>query len=148
MRLRALRIATDTTVTEVDLPETGALLAIRDHIGTTDAVDQGIYHRLALLHVHGAGRAIGLEQNLAAWALASAWRGTVLYPIHGPVVVTGRTRDGEVAALEDGLARHVHTTAQTVRETLGEWRSRPPASSEAALHELLANVTRGVVPGR
>ncbi|MFB7576273.1 hypothetical protein [Streptomyces sp. NPDC056165] len=116
--MRALRIALDTTVTELDLPETGALSAIRDHIGATDAVDQGLYHR-ALLHIHGGGRAIGLAQNITARALASAWRGMALFPTHGPVIVTGRAQGGEAAGLDDGLAQHAHAVAQTVRETLG-----------------------------
>ncbi|MFB7323827.1 hypothetical protein [Streptomyces sp. NPDC056190] len=117
--MRALRIALDTTVTEPDLPETGALSAIRDHIGATDAVDQGLYHRRALLHIHGDGRAIGLAQNITARAVASAWRGMALYPTHGPVIVTGRAQGGEAASLDDGLAQHAHAVAQTVRETLG-----------------------------
>ncbi|MET9388105.1 hypothetical protein ABZY09_45790 [Streptomyces sp. NPDC002928] len=75
---------------------------------------------------------------------------------HGPVpdpwagLVTGRAQDGDVAALDDGLAQHVHAVAvavaQTVRETLGEWRTRPPASNEAALNELLAYAARDVAP--
>ncbi|MGW2766108.1 hypothetical protein [Streptomyces sp. NPDC001275] len=140
-----LRIALDTTVTEPDLPETGALSAIRDHIGATDAVDQGLYHRRALLHIHGDGRAIGLAQNNTAW-LASAWRGMALYPTHGPVIVTARAQGGEDASLDDGLAQHAHAVAQPVRETLGEWRTRPPASNEAALNELLAYAARDVAP--
>ncbi|MEU7305369.1 hypothetical protein [Streptomyces sp. NPDC007206] len=146
--MRALRIAPDTTVTEIDLPEPGTHSAIRDHIPTTGPVDQGLYHRRALLHIHGNGRAIGLAQNITAWALASAWRGSALYPLHGPVVVTGRSRDGDVAALDDDLARQAHTVAQTVRETVGQWRIRPPASDEAALSELLAYAARDVVLGQ
>ncbi|GAB1331743.1 hypothetical protein [Streptomyces sennicomposti] len=146
--MRALRIAPDTTVTELDLPETDAHSAIQDHIGTTDAVDQGVYHRRALLHIQGDGRANTLAQNITAWALASAWRGIALYPIHGPVIVTGRAQDGGVAALDDDLAQHAHAVAQTVRETLGEWRSRPPASNEAALSELLAYAARDVAPSQ
>lgn len=65
---------------------------------------------------------------------------------HGPVVVTGRAQDGDVAALDDGLAHHAHAVAQTGRETLGEWRTRPPASNEAALNELLAYAARDVAP--
>ena len=146
--MRALRIAPDTTVTELDLPETGAHSTIQDHIGTSGAVDQGVYHPRALLHIHGDGRAIGLAQNIAAWALASAWRGMALYPIHGPVIVTGRGQDGQAAALGDGLAQHAHAVAQTVRETLGEWHTRPPTSNEAALSELLAYVAQDVAPNQ
>jgi hypothetical protein len=81
--MRALRIAPDTTVTELDLPESGAHSTSRDHIGTTGPVDHGVYHRRALLHIHGDGHRMGLAQNITAWALASTWRGLALYPIHG-----------------------------------------------------------------
>ncbi|MGA5278744.1 hypothetical protein ACPCKL_34350 [Streptomyces cellulosae] len=39
--LRFLRIASDTTVPELDLPEAGAHSTIQDRIGTTNAVGQG-----------------------------------------------------------------------------------------------------------
>ncbi|WP_030618384.1 hypothetical protein [Streptomyces achromogenes] len=146
--MRALRIAPDTAVRELDLPVPGAQSAIRDHIGATGFVDQGLYHRQALLHIHGEGRVIGLAQNITAWALASAWRGIALYPFHGPVVVTGRAEDGEVAPLDDDLAQQAHAVAQTVRETLEEWCIRPPASNEAALSELLAYVAQDMAPNR
>ncbi|SNX88479.1 hypothetical protein SAMN06272735_8930 [Streptomyces sp. TLI_55] len=142
--MRALRIDPDTTVTDIDLPDPGAHAAIRNHLGTTGTVDQGLYHRRALLHIHGEGHARRLGQNITAWALASAWRGIILYPIHGPVVVTGRAQDGELAALGDDLAEHAHSVAQTVRDTLGEWRTRPPASNDAALSELLSYAARDV----
>ncbi|MEU6510996.1 hypothetical protein [Streptomyces sp. NPDC046942] len=146
--MRALRIAPDTTLTELDLPETDAFSAIRQHVGTSGAVDLAVYHPRALLHVHGEGQVIGLGQNLAAWALASAWRRMTLYPLHGPVVVTGRTPDGEAAALDDDLAEHVRTVAQTVRETLKAWKARPPVSNEAAISELLAYAARDVASSR
>ncbi|WP_179023855.1 hypothetical protein [Streptomyces sp. IMTB 2501] len=71
-----------------------------------------------------------------------------LYPLHGPVVVTGRTPDGEAAALADALAEHARTVTQTVWETLKEWRARPPVSNEAAISELLAYAARDVGSGR
>ncbi|MEU9918769.1 AraC family transcriptional regulator [Streptomyces sp. NPDC051001] len=92
--MRALLIATDGTVTELDLPESAAHSAIRDHLGSTDAVDQGLCHPRVLLHVHGNGQVTSLDGNLTAWALASVWRGMPLYPFHGPVAVTGRTQHG------------------------------------------------------
>ncbi|WP_159029156.1 hypothetical protein [Streptomyces viridochromogenes] len=107
-----------------------------------------MYHPQALLHVHGDGVSIGLDGNITAWALASAWRGMPLYPFHGPVVVTGRTQDGETSALDDDLAAHVHAVAQTVRETREAWQARPPASNEAAMRELLAYVARDVAANR
>ncbi|MER5548966.1 hypothetical protein ACWDBD_45445 [Streptomyces sp. NPDC001118] len=61
---------------------------IRDLVGPSGAVDQGVHHLCSLLHLHGSGREIGLDGNLTAWALASAWRGMSLYAFHGPVVVT------------------------------------------------------------
>jgi hypothetical protein len=92
--VRALRIDPAATVTDVNLPESGAYSAIREHVGSPDSVDQGVYHRRAVVHRHGNGRGIGLPQNLAAWALASAWRGMALYPLAGPIVITGRTEGG------------------------------------------------------
>ncbi|MFR0367632.1 hypothetical protein [Streptomyces sp. MCC20] len=146
--MRALLIAPDGTVTELDLPESAVSSAIRDHIGSDGAVDQGRYHPHALLHVHGDGQRIGLDANLTAWALASAWRGMPLYPFQGPVVVTGRTQDGDTSGLDDTLAAHVHAVAQTVRETRETWQTRPPASNEAAVNELLAYAVRDVAAHR
>ncbi|MGW1193227.1 hypothetical protein [Streptomyces sp. NPDC002559] len=146
--VRALRIDLDTTLTEVVLPAHGARSAVREHIGTDGAVDQAVYHPRALLHLHGEGRVIGLGQNLTAWALASAWRGMPLYPLHGPVVLTGRNGDGSAEALDDDLAQHARTVAQTVRETLQGWQVRPPASNEAAVDELLAYAVRDVAACR
>ncbi|MCQ8833799.1 hypothetical protein [Streptomyces malaysiensis] len=146
--MRALLITPAGIVTELDLPESGARSAIRDHVGSAGAVDQGLYHREALVHVHGDGQRIGLDSNLTAWALASAWRGMPLYSFHGPVVVTGRTQDGDTSALGDDLAAHVHAVAQTVRETREAWKTRPPASNEAAMRELLAYAARDVAAHR
>ncbi|MFI1106328.1 hypothetical protein [Streptomyces melanogenes] len=134
--MRALRIDPDTAVTALDLPQTDPFSLIRVHVGSPDAVDQGVYHHRAVLHLHDSGRTLGLPQNLAAWALASAWRGMALYPLAGPIVVTGRTAHGEVTALDDDLAAHVQAVADTVRETLTQWRRRPPLSDEAAIGEL------------
>ncbi|MFE9769739.1 hypothetical protein ACFYPC_35345 [Streptomyces sp. NPDC005808] len=141
--MHALRIDPDTTVTDLTLTATDAQSAIHEHVGS-DAVDQGVYHRQALLHIHGNGLKLGLPQNLAAWALASAWRGTPLYPLAGPIVVTGRTVSGDVTALDDDLVQHARVVAQTVRDTLSKWRARPPASNEAAVKELLAYAARDV----
>lgn len=141
--MQALRIDPDTTVTDLSLSETDAQSAIREHVGS-DAVDQGAYHRRALLHIHGNGLQVGLPQNLAAWALASAWRGTPLYPLAGPIVITGRTASGDATALDDDLVQHAKAVAQTVRDTLSEWRARPPATNEAAVEELLAYAARDV----
>ncbi|MFJ4634058.1 hypothetical protein [Streptomyces sp. NPDC088847] len=138
----------DTTVADISLPELDAQSAIREHLGSPDAVDQGVYHRRAVMHVHGNGQTIGLPQNLTAWALASAWRGMPLYPLAGSIVVTGRTATGDVTALDDDLAEHAKAAAQTVRETLAQWGMRPPASNEAAIGELLAYVARDVASSR
>jgi hypothetical protein len=71
-----------------------------------------------------------------------------LYPLAGTVVVTGCTASGDVATLEDDLVQHAKAVAQTVRETLTQWRTRPPASNEAAISELLACASRDVASGR
>ncbi|MFF6969369.1 hypothetical protein ACFY9G_39100 [Streptomyces anthocyanicus] len=143
-----MKIAPDATVTELDLPEADKRAVIWELLGSPDTVDQGIYqgiyHRRAVLHVHGNGRQLGLPQNLAAWALASAWRGTALYLLAGPVAITGRTMAGELTGLDGDLVRHARVVAQTVRETLTEWRRRPPVSNEAAISELLAYATRDI----
>ncbi|MFF0706338.1 hypothetical protein ACFYVC_39190 [Streptomyces tendae] len=78
-----MKIAPDATVTEMDLREADARVAVRELFGSPETVDQGSYHRRAVPHIHGSGRQLGLPQNLAAWALASAWRGTALYPLAG-----------------------------------------------------------------
>ncbi|MFE0930849.1 hypothetical protein ACFW4O_38115 [Streptomyces mutabilis] len=97
-----------------------------------------------MLHIHGNGRQFRLPQNLAAWALASAWRGTALYPLAGPAALTGRTTVGELTGLDGDLVRHARAVAQTVRETLTEWRGRPPVSNKAAISELPAYAARDI----
>ncbi|MER5696033.1 hypothetical protein ACWDBO_30270 [Streptomyces mirabilis] len=146
--MRAVRIAPDSALTELVLPESDAHSAIRENVGSPGAVDQAAYHPGALLHIHGEGRLLGLGENLASWALASAWRGMPLYPLHGPVVVTGRAHHGGVAALDDDLVQHARTVTQTVRGTLDTWCTRPPVSYEAALRELLVYAARDVAVGR
>lgn len=54
----------------------------------------------------GGVRATRLTQNVTAWALASAWRGIALYPVHGPVMGTGRGHVGGVVGLYDDLTQH------------------------------------------
>ncbi|MFD8131198.1 hypothetical protein [Streptomyces mirabilis] len=109
--MQALRVASDTTVAGLTLPDLDARRAIREHLGSTGAADQAVYHRRALLHIHGSGQSIGLQQNLDAWVLVSRWRGMTLYPLHGPVAIAGRSQDGGVAPLDDDLAQHVRAVA-------------------------------------
>ncbi|WP_199550188.1 hypothetical protein [Streptomyces sp. N35] len=138
--IKALHIDVDTTVTPLTL-RTPPYDQLRTLLGGVTVT--GIYHRRAVLHIlddgqqrHADGRT-GL--NLAAWALASAWRGIDLYPLYGPVVITGGDA-GTSTSLEDDLGTQVLRSATTVRETLAEWRLRPPASNDAAVAELLAYV--------
>lgn len=142
--MRALRIDPDNSVTELVLPHSDAFCVIRVQVGSPDFVDHGAYHRRAVLHLHGSGRTLGLPQNLTAWVSASAWRGVALYPLAGTIVVTGRTADGDVTALDDDLAEHAQAVAHTVRETLTQCQRRPPISDEAALGELLVYAARDV----
>ncbi|MFJ3714124.1 hypothetical protein [Streptomyces sp. NPDC090053] len=139
----ALRIDSDNTTAKVVLPDgdpSAQRSVLREQIGGSP--EGAVYHRRALLHVHGDGRNAGLAPNLAGWALACVWRGRELpYQLCGPVVVTGPYADeGGVAPLEEGLLRQAEVTAQTVRETLAAWKHRPPVSNEAAVQELLAYV--------
>ncbi|MEU9214812.1 hypothetical protein AB0D27_45000 [Streptomyces sp. NPDC048415] len=69
-------------------------------------------------------------------------------PLAGPIVITGRTDTGDLTALDDDLVQHVQAVAQTVRGTLQQWRTRPPASNEAAISELLASAARDVASSR
>ncbi|MEU1264547.1 hypothetical protein ABZ473_21130 [Streptomyces cellulosae] len=128
----------------MDLPEANARAAIQELLGSPDTVDQGIYHHRAVLHVHGNRRRLGLPQDMAAWELASAWRGTALYPLAGPVAITGRETAGELTGLDGDLVGHARAVAQTVCEALTEWRRRPPVSDGAAISELLAYATREI----
>ncbi|GAA2345085.1 hypothetical protein [Streptomyces violaceusniger] len=87
---RALHIDPDATFSHLDLPEDAHAQRdiLRSLIG--DTVDRAIYHRQALLHLHGNGAGRRLPVNPAAWALACAWRGLDLpYLLYGPVIVTG-----------------------------------------------------------
>ncbi|MFH8737570.1 DUF3846 domain-containing protein [Streptomyces sp. NPDC017964] len=137
-----MRIDVDTTVTVLDLPEDASEVqaAIRGTVG--DAVNTAVYHRRALLHIHdSANRESPL--NLAAWTLASAWRGMSLYPLHGTIVVTGcLNEEGDVTGLDEDLVHQAEAVAVTVRETVQRCRERPPMSDEAAAQELLAYAAR------
>ncbi|MDX3321146.1 hypothetical protein PV415_30000 [Streptomyces sp. ME03-5684b] len=145
--MHAFSINPDATVAGLNFPASDVQSAIQEYLGS-DAVDQAVYHPRAVLHIHGNGRNLGLPQNLAAWALASAWRGMSLYPLAGPIVVTGRTERGDVMALDGDLVQHTKAVAQTVRDTFSEWRARPPASNEAAVNELPAYAARDVASPR
>lgn len=145
MPVHAVRIDTDGRTSPVDLPESTAGLrsTLRDLLGGVP--EQAVYHRRSLLWVHGDDQGTGLAPNLTAWALASAWRRTPLpYQFYGTVVVTGRDGDGASTLLDDDLSAHAHTVAETVRSTVAAWRRRPPASTDAAIGELLAYVVRDV----
>ncbi|MET8210349.1 hypothetical protein ABZT51_30790 [Streptomyces sp. NPDC005373] len=105
-------------------------------------MNTAVYRRRALLHIHDtANRESPL--NLAAWTLASAWRGMSLYPLHGTIMVTGsRNEEGDVTGLDEDLVRQAQAVLATVRETVQRWRERPPVSDEAAAQELLACAAR------
>ncbi|WP_413804343.1 hypothetical protein [Streptomyces sp. OE57] len=111
---------------------------IRSLIGGT--TDRAVYHRQALLHVHGNGAGRRLPVNPAAWALACAWRGLNLpYLLYGPVLVTGPDTGGAVETLNDRLLAQAEEVTRIVQELRGQWSTRPPMSEPAAREELLAN---------
>ncbi|SEM78900.1 hypothetical protein [Streptacidiphilus jiangxiensis] len=131
----ALVIETDGSVRDTVLP-VGAeerRAAIRELVG--GYADQGRYHPEVLLHVASDGSP---QPNLLAWALASAWRGLdIPYLLYGTVVVTSAVGGAD---LPPGMASHVHAAGEAVSVIAWEWRSRRPASDEAARAELIAGV--------
>jgi hypothetical protein len=126
--IRVLRVAADAEVTAHDVADAQAVQPQHFASYVGGLPDQAVYHPRALLRVHGRGHTLGLPANLTAWAFACAWRGLHLpYLLHGPVIITGRDSGGGVAALDAQLGAPVHATAQIVRETLAQWRQRPPS---------------------
>ncbi|MEU8481043.1 hypothetical protein [Streptomyces hygroscopicus] len=143
--MRALRIDPDATSSRLDLPADQAAQRdmLRSLIGGSP--DQAVYHRRALLHVHGSGTRMRLPVNPAAWALACAWRGLDLpYLLYGPVVVTGPGTGGALTALNDRLLGEAEDVTRRVEELRSEWATRPPASESAARLELLAYARRAI----
>ncbi|TQK49775.1 hypothetical protein FBY35_0037 [Streptomyces sp. SLBN-118] len=114
--MRALRIDRDATVTDINLPEPDAQSAIRELVGSPDAVDQGAYHRRAAPahpRQRSASRApaepgrMGPCECLARHDPCTHWAGPSLSPAAGD--------RGRVATLEDNLVQHTKAVAQTVR---------------------------------
>ncbi|MEV4505474.1 hypothetical protein [Streptomyces klenkii] len=138
----ALVIETYGTVRPVDLPSDpeGRSSALRVVVG--GFAESARYHPRALLYVNADGAEV---PNVAAWALACAWRGLDLdYSLYGPVVVTAASPGDP---LPEDLVGQVHAAAEGVVEVLAEWRSRRPVSSEAGIRELLAQVRFRVPAG-
>jgi hypothetical protein len=115
----AIRIDTAGVATGIVLPEDDAAelyVSLRGLLGGTP--EGAVYHHRALLWAHGDGQNEGLEPNLVAWTLASAWRDMALpYQLYG-TVITGREYGGGSAPLDDDLAGQVHAVAKTVSETM------------------------------
>jgi hypothetical protein len=105
--------------------------------GLGGTVDGGVYHRQALLDAGGGGpMARDLPLDVAAWALAGAWRGMEIYGLCGAAVVTGPNReDGGSQALESHLAQQVRAVSMLTpgRARLQVWGSGR-ASPVAAWH--------------
>jgi hypothetical protein len=139
MTIVAIRLEPDGSTETLTLPTRSddQRKTLRSILNGT--VDAGVYHRRALLHVHGGGySAEHLPFNPAAWALACTWRGMDIgYGLYGTAVVTG-PGDGLLAPLEPELQTGVRSVAAAVKEVLIEWRTRPPAGEWAARAELLA----------
>ncbi|MEU4896235.1 hypothetical protein AB0B12_26370 [Streptomyces sp. NPDC044780] len=139
----ALRIDPDSTSSRLALPtdQTAQYDILRSLIGGNP--DRAIYHRQALLHLHGNGAGTRLPVNPAAWALACAWRGLNLpYLLYGPVLVTGPDTRGAVENLNDSLLAQAEEIARRTAELRMEWSTRPPVSEPAARLELLAYTRR------
>lgn len=116
----ALVIETDCTVRPVDLPSDpeGRSSALRVVAGRF--AESARYHPRALLYVNADGAEV---PNVAAWALACAWRGLDLdYSLYGPVVVTAASPGDP---LPEDLAGQVQAAAEAVAEILAE--AQPPS---------------------
>ncbi|MGW1870352.1 hypothetical protein ACWCPS_33005 [Streptomyces mauvecolor] len=144
--VRAWLVDEGARLTALNLPadDAGAQYAqIRSAVG--GSAEAAYYHRATVLHVPATGSTDGLSPNLPAWALACGWRKMELpYLLYGPIVITGPyDADGAaVGELSDRLTAQVRTVCGTVRETVIGWRTRRPASNEAALSEVLAHTRR------
>ncbi|MFF3950543.1 hypothetical protein ACFYYN_37905 [Streptomyces sp. NPDC001902] len=136
----ALRLEVTGVVETFELPEdyTRQRHVLRALL--SGAVDGAVYHRRALIHVHGQGSLSPARQlNVAAWALASTWRGTELpYGLYGTAVVTGPNRaDGGYGALDTDLADQIRSVGDAVVRVLAGWQERPPQEEAQARAELL-----------
>ncbi|MFJ5218710.1 hypothetical protein ACIP98_28815 [Streptomyces sp. NPDC088354] len=137
----AVRLDPEGSFEAFDLPAdyTRQRLVLRGLLG--GAVDGAVYHRRALIHVHGEGAlSLGRELNVAAWALAGIWRGAQLpYGLYGTAVVTGpNLGDGSSVELDDDLAEQVRAVCGAVSDMVRVWRTRPPACEATARAEVLA----------
>ncbi|MEU9044500.1 MULTISPECIES: hypothetical protein [unclassified Kitasatospora] len=138
----ALQIDPAGPVVEIELPDDPALLrrVLATRLGGSP--DRGVYHRRALMWLHGNTINEGLPPNVLATALASAWRGMDIgasYFLHGRVIVTGAA-DGDADRLEEELAGQAREVGQVVADLARVWATVPPASNEAAWAEIVRAV--------
>ncbi|MEV7525640.1 hypothetical protein [Streptomyces sp. NPDC091371] len=130
-----LGVDADGAVTVLPWPDDVVQQGLLIRAGVGGPADTGVYHRRAVLHVHGSGQRDGLPMNLAVWALACVWRGIELpYGLYGAAVVTGPQSQG----LDDDLAAEVRAVCEAVADVRAEWRGRPPTGEGPARAELLA----------
>ncbi|GLW03674.1 hypothetical protein [Streptomyces lavendulae] len=136
-----LRIDVDGALVVLPWPDDEVARGAQVRGAVGGPADRAVYHRQAHLHVHGNGAAEGLPVNLAAWVLASQWRGVEIpYGFYGPVLVTGPER----SALGDGVAGEVRAVCAAVAEVRQEWVTRPPAGEGPARAEMLAAARHSV----
>ncbi|MFE3864500.1 hypothetical protein ACFXPT_29195 [Streptomyces goshikiensis] len=130
-----LRIDADGGTTLMPWPDDEHERGLLIRAGVRGSADTAVYHRRALIHVHGNGQAERLPLNLSAWVLASVWRGFELpYGLYGTVMVTGPQSE----ALDADLVAEVQAVCAAVAEVRAEWQDRPPVGEHAARAELLA----------
>ncbi|MDX3075856.1 hypothetical protein [Streptomyces sp. MI02-7b] len=142
----ALRLEVTGAVQGFELPEdyTRQRRVLRSLLG--GAVDGAVYHRRALLHVHGHGAlSVGRDLNAAAWALASTWRGAELpCGLYGTAVVTGpNLGNGGCDDLDDDLAGQVQSVCEATSRVLTEWVDCPPEGEAQARAQLLGATVIG-----
>ncbi|MER7755430.1 hypothetical protein [Kitasatospora sp. NPDC097643] len=89
----ALQLNTDLTIETIELPDDPALWRRAVTTRLSGSPDRAVYHRRALMWLHGNGANERMPANLVATALASAWRGLDIgasYFLYGRVLITGR----------------------------------------------------------
>ncbi|MDX3075879.1 hypothetical protein [Streptomyces sp. MI02-7b] len=141
-----MRLEPDGVFEAFDLPEdyTRQRQVLRALLG--GHVDGAVYHRRALIHVHGEGAlSVGRDLNAAAWALASTWRGAELpYGLYGTAVVTGpNLGNGGCDDLNDDLAGQVQSVCEATSRVLTGWVDCPPEGEAQARAQLLGATVIG-----
>ncbi|MEV7617585.1 hypothetical protein [Streptomyces sp. NPDC089799] len=140
--MNVLRIDIDSSTALLSWPddEPERRLLIQGEVGSP--LDTGVYHRQAVMHVHGDGERERLPLNHAAWTLACSWRRLELpYGLYGIIVITGPNLQG----LDPALVAEAQAVCGAVADVRALWLDRPPVGEGPARAELLAAARHAMV---